>query len=395
MIVGLTKNFFLSHEKAKYRSSIILIATAGIFFATTAVMVALGVLSGYQKIYRNAVLNFSAHIIVFKDDGLSQKDQKDLEQFLSTNPIAKKYSPYHFYEALAPGKQGFRPIIFKGVDPLKMKAVYPVEFEDINLTETNFVYAGKDFTLSQPQILSGSGLKYLILKSEDGQTKTRYKQIAVKGTFESGYYDFDSRYVLMPLSLLQSLFFNAPTVSGFEIRLDNLDQLPLLQESLYKQFNNEFQIITWEELNQSLFQALKLDRTVVFSVIFLILVIACLNVFGFNFLFFVERKREFLILSALGMGLRRMRKMLMFLSLCLGGVSACLGAGMGLVILKLLSLGKGIPIDPEVYFVDRIPVSFNLSWFVMAVIGTTVLCLLTSFLAGKAVLKRYMTSNLS
>jgi len=56
----LAKRFLSSKEHKGYRSTVILIAILGIFFATAAVIVGLGVLSGYQKVYREAVLNFRA-----------------------------------------------------------------------------------------------------------------------------------------------------------------------------------------------------------------------------------------------------------------------------------------------------------------------------------------------
>lgn len=394
LLVTLAKKLLFSKEIKNLRASVILIATFGILFATAAVLVSLGVLSGYQRMYRDAVLGFSAHLIVFRDDGLTQEEQTELAQFLESLSIPNEFSPYHFYEALAPGKKGFEPLIFKGIDPAKRSAVYPMSFQSLPKGTANGVFVGKDVPAAQPEIKKTGYLKYLILRGEAGSSRTRYERLAVQGTFESGYFDFDSRFVLLPLKLLQTRFLKNPVVSGFEIRLKDPDAVLAVKDAISRRFLRQFDILTWQELNQSLFEALKLDRTVVFSVSFLILLIACLNIFGFNFLFFMERKREFLILSALGMGLGRLRRLLALLSLILGGLSALIGTGIGLILLKYLADGPGIALDPEVYFVDRVPVYFETSWFMLFLAGVVALCLATSWLAGRVVVKRFMTANL-
>jgi ABC-type antimicrobial peptide transport system permease subunit len=84
---------------------------------------------------------------------------------------------------------------------------------------------------------------------------------------------------------------------------------------------------------------------------------------------------------------------LILLSLFLGGMASVVGVLMGLVVLVLMQQGKGIPLNPEVYFIDRIPVHFETSWFLFALIGSVALCWLTSFVAGRVVLKRWSEKN--
>ncbi|MBF0104926.1 MAG: ABC transporter permease [Deltaproteobacteria bacterium] len=388
----LTRRFLFPRDRQNRRSAVIFISTAGIFFASCAVLVALGILSGYQGVYHKAVLNFSAHLIVLCDEGLSSSSQAELSRFLDHTGIKNKYSFYHFYEALMPGKKGFEPVIFKGLDPDKMRAVYPVQYKLINRDASNQVYIGSAVLQNQPGIMRGEKFKFLIMNND--QEKTGFKRIAVDGSFESGYYDFDSRFIFVPLKMLHEIFLRPPLVSGVEIRLEDLGHMHQLKQEIIQKFPDQFDILTWDELNDSLFKALKLERTVVFSVSFLILMIACLNIFGFNFLFFIERRREFLVLSALGAGLATLRRLLTSMSLFLGGLAAVSGAALGFVILVVLSHGRGLKLDPSVYFVDRVPVHYNYIWFVFFVAGAVALCYITSFLAGRVVLKRYMTGSL-
>lgn len=394
MIFQLAKRFLFSRDRRQFRSGIILIATAGIFFACFLTIVGLGVLAGYQTVYRQAVLNFSAHIIVFNEIGLSVQEKQAISDFLKASPVQNDFSPYHYTESLLPTTQGFRPIIFKGIDFKKRSQVYPLNFKAFSNDAGSGIWVGQDFLEKQPDILKEGELKFLKLRNVDGDFKTQYQTLKVQGTFESGYYDFDSRFVILPLSQMPELFLETPVTSGFEIRVKNFHEIDLLKEALNKRFSNELHVMGWQELNRSLFEALALDRTVVFAVSFLVLLIACLNIFGFNYLFFIQRKREFLILAALGMPMGGLRRLLTLLSLFLGSLASLAGGFCGALVLWGLKSGPGIPLDPEVYFVDRVPVQWNAPWFYGMLIGAILFCFLTSWLAGRTVIHRNMTGNL-
>lgn len=393
MITDIAKRLILNRSQRNSRSMTILIAVSGIILVTAAVVIAFGVLSGYQRVYRDAVLNFNAHLIVYHEAGLSQMDQQEIEQFLRSTGETLVYSRYHFYESLAPTNAGFRPVIFKGVDFDKIAQLYPIQFNWEEESATPRIVVGQSWRGLKSE-MSRMKFRFLKLRDAEGQFQTKHEELNVSGTFVSGYYDFDSRFVLMPLEDLFQIFSLSEMVSGYEIRLSDIGRVQILKRQLEERFAGQFHVMSWDELNSSLFEALALDRTVVFAVCLMMIMIACLNVFGFNFLFFIQRKREFLILSSLGLSLRRLRHVLTMISLAIGGLSAVVGIALGLTGLWFLTLGRGIPLDPKVYYVDRIPVHWPWDWFVALLVVDVLLCLITSRLAGWTVIKRYMTANL-
>lgn len=382
----LAKRLLFSKHKNSFRSSAIVISIVGIFFATFLVTMGLGVLFGYQKVYYEAVLNFSTHIIVSSEIGIGEDSQQNLRDFFESlrTDISFNYSPYRYYETLAPSSQGMRALIFKGVDFDKLTEIYPLDYHLLP-SQSGEVLVGKEIYHFQPDALETKKIRYLIF---NGDSDGKYQHFAILGDFASGYHDFDSRFVLMPIQLLNQKFFSDTAVSGYELRLSDIKNVVHLYKKLSQHLGREYQILTWKDLNRDLFDALKVDRTVVFTVCFLILLIACLNIFGFNFLFFIERQHEFTILSALGMSLKNLRKLLSVLSLLLGGVAAVAGGTLGFVSLYILSKGSGIHLDPEIYFVQKVPFAFNLVWFGVFILATLGLCYLTSKFAGRVVLKR-------
>jgi lipoprotein-releasing system permease protein len=391
----LINRYLFNYSAKNMRVWIIVLSSLGIFIASSLVLISLGVLSGYQRVYKDAILGFSSHLIIYNEAGLTPIQMQETEAFLAQQEKDFAFSPYHFYEVLAPGKKGPKPIIFKGIDPQKIESVYPMSFQNIAQGIDNNVFVGADIIKEQPEIETHGLLKYLVALKEGETIKTNIGHIPIQGTFNSGYYDFDSRFVLMPMPLLTKLFLKSPQVSGYEIRLNNLDDLARIKKDLKDKFFYEHDVLTWDELNESLLTALKLEKTVVFAVAFLVLMIACLNIFGFNFLFFAGQKKDFMILSALGMGIKRLRYLLALMSFILGGVAVFMGSIIAMLVLMWLKQEPGIPMDPTIYYVNKIPVFFEYSWFVFFFAGALILCYVTSLIAGKALLKRYITANLA
>jgi lipoprotein-releasing system permease protein len=379
-------------RRKSFRSFGVVVAASGIFTACTFVLVSIGVLAGFQRAYEHAILDFNAHLIVFNEGGLGAEDQNRIRKVFDARTDLS-YSRYRFRETLVPTSKGLRPVVIKGLDWQKIGNVYPLTLSAWENSGAQ-AYVGKDLAGIMPDLRANGKLRLLSLKDIHGTSRVRYESLPIAGTFASGLYDFDSQFVLMDLADLQKRFGGDDSVEGFEIRLKNIDELDGVVSDLRAAFGSDYEIVTWQQLNRSLLVTLDQERREVFAIALLVLLIACLNVFGFNFLFFLERKTEFLVLASLGMGLKRLRRLMMRLSLMLGGGAAAAAMVISLIVLSLMQIG-GVPLDAEIYFVDRVPVAFELWWFAAFLAAALLLCVATSWLAGLVVLRRDLAGELT
>lgn len=377
------------------RRSMLLTAALGIFFSSAFVLVSLGILAGFQGAYRDAVLAFNAHVVVTGVLGFDGEEQAQTASVLGTlqAEFPHVFSPYLFYETLMPTDKGMRPVILKGVQLEKKSALYPFAFSDFAGANGSAVYVGGGILSLQPGLSETRELRLLTLKDPKGRRVVRYDRVPATGFFESGLYQFDAQYVYLGLSELRRRYFADDRVNGFEIRLHDADQTHAFAGRLRALLPPEVEVTTWDELNGSLLEALRLERTTFFAVAFLILSIGCVSVFGFNFLFFLERQREFSILSLLGLSQRRLRGLLNALSLAVGAAATTAAAVCAALALKWLQDGPGIALDPDVYFISRVPAHFEWTWFVLFILAAWLLCLFTSALAGRVVLKRHFAAG--
>lgn len=398
----LIRRYLFSQTHGAWRSLTVWISLLGIALSSCFVLIGVSVLLGFQDMYQKAILDFNAHVIVYQESGLSPREALEIENVIvdmQHKGFSSYFSPYLFYESLMPSTSGMIPVILKGTDLAKVPQVYHLDLQAIprSLEETEKTwqsYVGKDLLAKQKGARERGKLKIINVKNGPDTRRTRYDEIPVTGFFESGLYDFDSQFILMDLADLQKKYFTHSDITGYEIRLEDADAVDVFAAALRDHFEERFQIITWHELNRDLLTALTLERTAFFCVAIFVLLLASLSIFGFNFLFFTQREREFLILSALGVGLGRLRAMLSLLGLILGGGAALLGGIFSTVFLVFLVQGSGITLDKEVYFVDKLPVHINSGYFVAFSLLTISCCLLTSFVAGRVVVRRHMTANL-
>lgn len=391
MLFYLAKRFLFGHTGNSWRSSTVWMSILGIAMACLFVLVSVGILAGFQKSYKNAILDFNAHVVISHERPIDT-DEKNMI-FAALDALQHQYphtaTPYLFFETLMPTSKGMKAVILKGVHFDSLQKMYPFRYKTYIEEGTSLV--GKGIARLQSDVVQKKKLKILTLKDKKGNFATRYDWLSVQGEYESGLYHFDSQFVLMPLAELQKKYFYSDLVNGVEIRLDDVDQINEFVRELEKRLGFSYAITKWDQLNYSLLEALALERQTFFVIAALILLIACISIFGFNFLFFLQRKNEFRILSFLGMSEKQMKRLFSLLSLGVGMSATVIAALCAYLILKYLNQ-VGIALNPDVYFVDHVPVAFHWMWFVYFIFGAWLLCLLTSWMAGRVVLKRYLNS---
>ena len=226
-----------------------------------------------------------------------------------------------------------------------------------------------------------------LISPADGKTHA----LTVSGFFRSGMYDYDASLVAMTLARAQRLYhLDAGTVTGIGLRLDHLEAAPATQRELARQLGAPYRVKTWMELNPALFGALRVEKTVMFIILTLIIVVAALNIMAMLIMIVMEKTKDIGILRALGA--TRASIAALFLSQgCLIGLA---GTGLGLAgglaltlnlngIVAWLERTTGFSLFPStVYYLDHIPTEINTPDVVAVVSATFLLTVLAGTYAA-------------
>ena len=182
----------------------------------------------------------------------------------------------------------------------------------------------------------------------------------VAGVFFTGMYEYDLKFVYVTLDSLQDFLDRGDTVDGIEIRLESddteeyvpTDARPgLIREAL----GPGYRVQDWRELNRSLFSALKLEKIAMFLVLGIVILVASFSIIGNLIMVVVEKAREIALLKTLGASDMGVMQLFAVQGMIIGLIGTALGITTGLIGCVLMEK-FGLPLNPDVYYIDRLPI---------------------------------------
>jgi lipoprotein-releasing system permease protein len=180
----------------------------------------------------------------------------------------------------------------------------------------------------------------------------------VAGTFFTGMYEYDLKYVYVTLDSLNEFLDRGDTVEGIEVRTRSADDTDEYVARIKQSLGPDYRVQDWKELNRSLFSALKLEKIAMFLVLGIVILVASFSIVGNLIMVVVEKAREIALIKTLGASDVSVMQVFAIQGLLIGLIGTALGIGTGLLACWF---GKefGIPLNPDVYYIDRMPVNIE------------------------------------
>jgi lipoprotein-releasing system permease protein len=177
----------------------------------------------------------------------------------------------------------------------------------------------------------------------------------VAGIFYTGMYEYDLKYVYVTIDSLTDFLDRGDVVDGIEVRIPSADDTDEYVGRLRHLLGPQYRIQDWKELNRSLFSALKLEKIAMFLVLGIVILVASFSIVGNLIMVVVEKAREIALIKTLGASDVSVMLVFAIQGLLIGVIGTGLGLGTGLLACWF---GKeyGIPLNPDVYYIDRMPV---------------------------------------
>jgi lipoprotein-releasing system permease protein len=363
--------YLTARKKGRVLSFYSFISLAGVTLGVMALIATLAVMSGAQKDLRAAILATNAHILVLENgEDIRMSDWEAVLARATTVEGVTTGAPF-ILTTVALNKSGIQysqTAQLFGVRADTAGLTGATELEDLILQGA---YDLGPTESGLPPILLGSGLADRILAYPgDRITVIAFEntQIGVAGispmvmafemtgTFTTQMYETDVGSAYIRLEDAQELLSLAPSqVSGLGLQTADPDQTGPVAERLRAALGFEYSPITWQDRNQVLLRALKLEKLVLGVILFLIVLVAAFNIASTLIMLVTDKTREIGILKSMGMTDRVILRVFILQGAWIGMVGTGLGTILGLllswVVLPL------IPIPPDVYqFLDHLPV---------------------------------------
>jgi lipoprotein-releasing system permease protein len=374
--------YLIAKRKEKFISLISLISILGITIGVTALIVVIGVMTGFDKDLRDKIVGNYSHLTISGYKPIDQGELGVLINKISQNAHIKGISPYIQAQILVKEASRFFAVGLRGIEPVKDADVtklsqYLVEGR-MSALDKNGIIIGKELSL-----YLGAGLSSEIrIYSPTGK---EYK-LKVAGIFKSGMYDYDLNLVFTQLATAQEILNLPGQVSALAIKLDNMYLADKLKDSLALSLGLNYNLKTWTEANQNFFAALKLEKLTMFIILTLIILVAAFNIASTLIVMVVEKTKDIGILKSLGMTQGSIRKIFTFEGLIIGSLGTFFGASSGFILCALLKKYQFIQLPKDIYYIDRLPVSIEF-WpdvFLIVLAAMIIVLVSTVYPAAKA-----------
>ncbi len=346
-------------HRSRFISVITLISIAGVFVGVAATDIVISVMNGFQAELRKRLLGVNAHVVVlrYSDEGISDYDS--LAARIRKFSHVTSAEPFIYSKAMIRARTRADGIVVRGLVPRSGTEI-----------PKHLVEGNADFGKTPDGILLGSDLAERLrvgvgdsvtLISPFKGTETplgfvpKVARFPVIGVFTLGFYEYDASLAYLSLAQAQEFFDMGNTVTGIEVRLDNLDLAREKAKEIAADLGYPYRTNDWIELNQNLFSALKLEKLTMFVILSLIVLVAAFNIIATLIMIVIEKTRDIGILKAMGATSRSIRRIFIWEGLAVGIGGTILGTGIGSFLSWLVEKYRFIAIPGEVYFLDRLP----------------------------------------
>jgi len=342
--------YLFAKRRERFVSVIAALSVGGVALGVAALLVVLAVMSGFDHDIQEKLVGTNAHLIVDAPQGV--QETTELMRTISADEHVVGVSPFVSGQAILRLPDRAFGVMVRGIDLARETRVNRL---------ADYMVAGRLPERDNELVLgtelgghlrAGVGDSLQLLSPADGTTH----ELIVSGLFRSGMYEFDAGLVALTLSRAQQLYRLDGRVTGIGVKLDRLESALEVKQRLERELGHAYQVKTWMELNQALFDALKLEKLVMFIILTLIVVVAAANIVSTLIMMVVEKTRDIGILKSVGATNRSIRAVFTWQGLLIGMLGTGLGAALAWAIIWSLDTYEFIKLPSTIYYLDHLPV---------------------------------------
>ena len=354
-------SFFLAlrylKPKRTFLSIITLISVLGVTLGVTVLILVISVMTGFDRELRQKVIDFDAHILVTSDDVLS--DWRSLKAKIDKVPGVVATAPYVQGPVIVEFQNRRLAPMIRGIDPKQEENVVPlrkfIKYGKLDLDGESVVLGidiarklqinvGEKLTIYSPGNLSQilDGIKKLE-NAKGNEEKSAIddlrdvilpKELTVTGIFETGHYIHDSEFLIVPLYIGRELYGLGDSLHGITVKTDDPYNAEAVKNEIGTFLEPPAFAETWIDMNRQYFEAVRLERTVMFFLLFFIVVVAAFGIMSTLITVTVQKRREIGIVKALGANISQIIWVFLGQGTVVGLFGTLTGLGLGMTLIR-------------------------------------------------------------
>jgi lipoprotein-releasing system permease protein len=374
LLIGL--RYLKAKRKSTFISIITFISTAGVMLGVMALIIVLAVMTGFEEDLKEKILGTNAHVVVVRNGAPMEDYHRVMEKLKGFKGVIAA-TPFIYNQVMLSSGKNVSGVVLRGIDVPTDRMVTRLSRSvvegNIDRLEPK-MGEGRD---ALPGLLVGKELaKHLNLSVGDKVNvispmgnitplgmMPKMKPFRIAGIFNTGMFEYDSTLAYVSLGQAQSFFDLGDTVTGVQLKVEDVYHTGDLARSINRTMGVEFYARDWMQMNRNILFALKTEKVVMFIILTLIVLVAAFGIASTLFMVVMEKNRDIAILKSMGATGSSIMKIFVLEGLVIGVIGTVLGVASGLLV--ALNLEPIIAIiqkitgqnffSKDIYYLDRFP----------------------------------------
>ena len=359
--------YLRARRKEGFVSVIAAFSLIGIALGVGTLIVVMSVMNGFREELLSRILGLNGHMMVYAEEAFTDYDA--VAQKVAGVPGVTIAAPLIEGQVMATTRESATGALVRGLRGADL-AKYPFIGTSINAGSFEAFARGDGILVGDrlaARLKVGVGGQITLISPQGNPTVMgvvpRARAFTIVATFNVGMYEYDSSFVYMPLDLAQ-LYFKIPSaVTGLEVMTTEPDQIGPLALAARKAVGPGYRVIDWRQTNSHFFNALQVERNVMFVILTLIVLVAAFNIIAGLIMVVKDKGRDIAIMRTMGATRGQIMRIFFMNGAAIGIVGTLLGLGLGVAFALhidqikswLESLTGAELFAPEIRFLSQLP----------------------------------------
>lgn len=393
LFIGL--RYLRARRRETFISLITLISVLGVMIGVMTLNVVMAVMTGFEEVLRDRLLGINAHIALVKSGDYLTESGSLMDKVMEERGVVAA-APAVYGQVMVTAGSRVSGVVVRGIDPDRVEKVIDIQRYvkegSIQALKAHHTLEIDGRSVSLPGVILGSRLagQLGVMVGDPIQVVSplgtptaigvvpKVRRFMVAGIFDSGMHEYDATLVYMNLKDAQRFFELGDSVSSIEIRVGDVYQAREVAKRIQQRVGLPYWAEDWSRLWPNLFSALRLEKTVYFLVLLLMVIIGAFNIISTLIMVVMEKRKDIAILQSMGATRQSIRRIFLIKGTIIGTVGTLLGVVFGYALCLLIEKYHFIELPKDVFLISTVPVRIYLSNFVLVAAASLLICLLAS-----------------
>ena len=339
------------------------VSVFGLVIGVMALVISMALMTGYRGDLQRKLLGGNAEVFVYSVGGPITNPDAVLSVIRQTPGVAEA-SPVVFQQAVITTEKNSTgsEVMIKGIEssrgrtsPMLAKVIGPDGF--VTREGERGVSVGK-YLAAKLGVRQGVAISVTVPTERSGGFLPRTATFVVTNVFDTGFYEYDARWLFLDLREAQQLLGSTDSANLVEVKLTEGAGLTQVVNEISRRTDHRYAVSDWRDMNRQLFSMLAIQQLVLFIVIGLIVFVSTFNIVSTLIMTVHEKRREIGILTSMGAEQRTVRSIFLWYGTMVGFLGTAAGLLIGVLVCWIITRYNLVSFPPdiaEVYFVSSIP----------------------------------------